>query len=238
MEIDRKLLDRISEVYSEEFGFERVLLKYKAAEISKYCTGDTMLDLGSGLGFLCQAFAPRFRSVLGIDGSERKVKMAVATNQYRHVDYQCTLFENFRPNHGYDFIVATNVLEHMPDSQAFLGNLCQWLTPRGRAVLTVPNALGLHKRIGKHMGVIDDYYQLTGDDHAKGHFRTYDSSRLREELVSAGLAVDGIGGILLKPLSHKQMESWDPQVVDALYEIGKDLPEYCSSLIAVVSKKQ
>jgi hypothetical protein len=85
------------------------------------------------------------------------------------------------------------------------------------------------------MGLIEDYYSLTSADHGKGHTRIYDSRLLRGEFQKAGFQVDHLGGILLKPLSHQQMEAWDQRLVDALYEVGKELPEYCSSLIVVGS---
>jgi len=38
--------------------------------------------------------------------------------------------------------------------------------------------------------------------------------------------------VLLKPLSNSQMESWDPDIIEALYEVGKELPDYCSPIYA------
>jgi hypothetical protein len=36
------------------------------------------------------------------------------------------------------------------------------------------------------------------------------------------------GGIFLKLLSNTQMLSFDdPKLVDAMFELGKDLPQYC-----------
>ena len=83
------------------------------------------------------------------------------------------------------------------------------------------------------MGLINDFYELTSADLAKGHRRVYDLLALEEEFLSVGYKILHLGGILLKPLSHKQMEAWDLRVVDALYEVGKQLPEYCSSLLIV-----
>jgi hypothetical protein len=84
--------------------------------------------------------------------------------------------------------------------------------------------------------VIDDFYKLTESDVGKGHKRIYDKDSLKLDFESAGLTIEYLGGILLKPLSHKQMESWDKKVVDALFEIGHELPDYCSSLIIVGRK--
>ena len=100
----------------------------------------------------------------------------------------------------------------------------------------VPNATALHKRVGLHMGLIDDLYALTSDDVEKGHLRIYDRAALEAEISAAGFGSIHARGILLKPLSHSQMESWDPKTVDALYEVGKELPDYCATLMIVGEK--
>ncbi len=228
-------LDGIALNFSEDEGFEKVLMKYKISAISGFCIGDSMLDIGCGVGALTRTLAPKFNQVVGIDGSDIKISKARQYNAAHNISYLCTLFEDYVPARLFDFIVSTNVLEHVHDPVAFLQRLKSWLSPNGLLVMTVPNALGLHKRIGKAMGLLHDFYDLSDADIQKGHKRIYDSERLKNDFINAGYQVNQIGGILLKPLSHKQMESWDPRIVDALYEVGKELPEYCSSLIIVAS---
>jgi 2-polyprenyl-3-methyl-5-hydroxy-6-metoxy-1,4-benzoquinol methylase len=221
--------------FSEDEGFEKVLMKYKISAISGFCIGDSMLDIGCGVGALTKTLAPKFKYVVGIDGSDIKIIKAKRYNSAQNISYVCTLFENYAPANSFDFIVSTNVLEHVDNAAEFLQRLKSWLTPKGLLVMTVPNALGLHKRIGKAMGLIHDFYDLTNADIQKGHKHVYDRERLKNVFVNSGYQIKHVGGILLKPLSHKQMESWDPKIVDGLYEVGKELPEYCSSLIIVAS---
>ena len=190
-----------------------------------------MLDVEWGA--MTKAFENRFKRIVGIDGSEVKITKANQWNSGSSIEYILTFFEDYKPDQKFDFVVSTNVLEHVDDSVAFLKQIKGWLNPGGQVIMTVPNALGFHKRIGKHIGAINDYYKLTEADYGKGHKRIYDKETLRKDYVDAGFEVSYLGGILLKPLSHKQMESWDKKVVDALYEIGHDLPDYCSSLIIV-----
>jgi 2-polyprenyl-3-methyl-5-hydroxy-6-metoxy-1,4-benzoquinol methylase len=230
-------LDDIAKFFSEDTGFERTLMKYKILEIEKFCKGRTMLDIGCGVGTLTKALSSRFEKVVGIDGSRIKIQKAKKNNPASNIEYIYTLFEDYDLLTNFDFIVSANVLEHVDNPDIFLKKIKSLLSPNGRVVMTVPNALGFHKRIGKAMGLIDDFYQLTDADVEKGHKRIYDSKMLCNEFVSAGYRIDLIGGILLKPLSHSQMESWDLNVVDALYEVGKELPDYCSSLIILATHK-
>lgn len=236
MAFTKEELDTIAGNYTEEVGFEVDLQKYKIAEISKFLYGKSMIDVGCGVGAMTKAFENNFERIVGIDGSEVKITKAQQWNAGQNIQYILTFFENYQPTGKFDFAVSTNVLEHVDDSIEFLKRIQSWLTPGGKVVMTVPNALGLHKRIGKSIGVIDDYYKLTDADYGKGHKRIYDKHSLKSDFENSGLQVEYLGGILLKPLSHKQMETWDKKVVDALYEIGHELPDYCSSLIIVGRK--
>ena len=229
-------LDRIFDVYSEEEGFERVLMTYKTHEVLGHVRGGAVLDLGCGVGSLCRALADRVESVVGLDGSPVKVERARQLNGAANITYVCALFEAWTPDRTFDSIVCTNVLEHVKDVPAFLQICRKALAPGGRLIATVPNALGLHKRIGLEMGLIDDLYALTAADRAKGHERIYDRQRLESDLGAGGFEIACSGGILLKPLSHEQMASWDRPIVNALYKVGKELPDYCSSLIVVGTK--
>lgn len=236
MAFTREELDKIAEHFSEEFGFEATLQKYKIAEIGKFIRGDRMLDVGCGVGAMAKAFQNRFKQIVGIDGSDVKIKKATQWNSAPNIEYKLTLFEDYQPDFKFDCGISTNVLEHVDNPVSFLERIKEWLNPGGQVIMTVPNALGLHKRIGKHLGVIDDFYKLTEADIGKGHLRIYDRDLLQKDFEAAGFTVSYLGGILLKPLSHKQMESWDEKVVDALYEIGLELPDFCSSLIIVGSR--
>ena len=232
-----KNLDNIYNLYSEEVGFENVLLKYKIQSIKPHLKGKRLLDVGCGLGFLCREFADNFDDVVGIDGSSEKINRANQINAHPNVTYIKTMFEDFNPQNKFDTIIVTNVLEHVGNAIVFLESLKEMLSLSGRIIITVPNATGLHKRIGKHLGLISDYYMLTNADLEKGHQRLYDIEKLKLDVNAASLSVSIIEGILLKPLSHSQMETWDLEICDALYEIGKELPDYCSSLMAVCERK-
>lgn len=233
----KKELDEIALIYSEEKGFEQVLQKYKIRSIKNHIKGKRMLDIGCGVGFLCKAFCKNFERIVGIDGSLCKIKIAKEKNSDPIIEYIHTLDNEFNSKEKFDCIIVTNVLEHVLDDNAFLCRVYDMLNSDGQLIITVPNALGLHKRIGKQMNLIEDYYTLTDDDRAKGHKRIYDKNLLENAVMNAGFKCVHSEGILLKPLSHSQMVSWDIEVCDALYVIGKELPDYCSSILLIAIKK-
>lgn len=232
---DDRLLDEIYRHYNEEDGFEFALIRYKIAGITPHLYGSSLLDMGCGVGLLCNAFADRFSRIVGVDGSALKIARARQMVRHPHVEFVNAMFDEFFTTERFDTILATNVLEHMTDPGTFLSHLINMLAPGGQIILTVPNAMSLHKRIGKQLGMIRDYLELTAADLEKGHHQVYTRETLAATLQTSGLQLTCMEGILLKPLSNRQMESFDPHVCDALYEIGKELPDYCSSILAVAS---
>ena len=239
---EQELLDLIARSYNEEDGFERVLMRYKVQAILPLIRGGGhALDVGCGYGHLCRVLSEHCRSVVGVDGSPEKIARASAENRPVNVSYHCSLFEDWEAPRRFDAIVATNFLEHVADPVGFLTRCRDLLSDGrdgsgGRVIVTVPNALSLHKRIGRAMGLIDDFYALTQADREKGHLRIYDRDRLAADFRSAGLRPVVSSGILLKPFSHKQMEGVDPKIVDALLEVGKDLPDWCTSLLVCAER--
>lgn len=230
-------LDIISHEWCEEEGFERVLVRYRIREIEIHSRGKRLLDLGCGVGIVCRAMAKKMDQVVGVDGSSKKILQAKRLTKNDNVTYVHSLFDDFVPNKIFDTIVLTNVLEHIQEPVDLLRRAWSWLKPGGIVIATVPNALALHKRIGKHMGLIKNYYELTEADLSKGHKRIYDANRLRNDIEAAGLQVVVLKGVFLKPLSSSQMEIFsDDELFDALYEVGKELPEFCSSLLVCAEK--
>lgn len=82
------------------------------------------------------------------------------------------------------------------------------------------------------MGLIPRCNSLNERDKQMGHRRVYDFETLREDLEGAGFSINYLTGIFLKPLSNAQMASWDERILDALFEVGKELPEYCAEIYA------
>ena len=229
-------LNDIADSWTEEEGFERVLVRFRIQEVRQYSRGSRLLDLGCGVGFLCRAMADEMSVIVGVDGSSHKIARARKLTKCDKISYAHSLVEVFEPAGEFDTIVMTNVLEHVEEPVMLLRRISNWLAPAGVVIATVPNALALHKRIGRHMGLIDDFYALTPADRSKGHRRNYDGELLRTDIIAAGLVVRKLIGFFLKPLSSSQMESFDEDLFEALYEVGKELPEYCSSLIVLAEK--
>jgi len=229
-------LDEIAADWCEEDGFERKLVDLRIREVRARTRGKRLLDLGCGVGILCRELAAEFDVVVGVDGSSAKLGRARELSAGSDIEFVCCLLEDFVPDGRFDTIVALNVLEHVDDPVALLTRARDWLRSTGVLIATVPNAWALHKRIGKRMGLIRDLHELTPADHQKGHKVVYDPTTFRADFEAAGLRIVELSGILLKPLASSQMLQFGDEYAEALYELGKELPEYCSSLLAVAER--
>ena len=132
-----------------------------------------------------------------------------------------------------DLIFLIDILEHLHDPLLMLNKVKNYMTPEGYVVIIVPNANSIHRQIGKEMGFISTIYDLNERDHEVGHQRYFDFNSLGELLAKSGLEIVNKSGILLKFLPNKEMENLSNEYCDALFEVGRNLPEYCGEIFWV-----
>jgi SAM-dependent methyltransferase len=104
----------------------------------------------------------------------------------------------------FDWVVAIDVLEHLPDDGAFLQELRRVLRPSGRAVVTVPNgdARLLANRLKRRLGMTPEKY---------GHTRAgYTVAELRAALEAAGFA----------PVAHGGYSRFFTEIVELIVNYG------------------
>jgi 2-polyprenyl-3-methyl-5-hydroxy-6-metoxy-1,4-benzoquinol methylase/uncharacterized protein YbaR (Trm112 family) len=102
-------------------------------------SAEWILDTGCGGGWLAKAIAPKGQKVISMDISDinpiRAVKNVPVSNHYGLV---ADVFElPLNPN-SIDCIVASEIIEHVPDPGKFLQELYNILKPGGRVVVTTP----------------------------------------------------------------------------------------------------
>lgn len=217
-------------------NFDDVLMKYKFQTALPYLKPDYLLDVGCGTGhfiYLLNRFYPR-ANFWGMDLDCEKLKIA---RKFVKGTFYCCEFERAVYSNEWETITAFNILEHTEDHGVFLKLCYESLVDNGRLIITVPNATALHKRIGVLMD-ISEPYQLTEADIEKGHKHTYSISFLKGIMKDVGFRIRAVKGVFLKPFpSDVMMQHYSPELFDALYELGKELPEYCSSIMVVGEKR-
>ena len=105
--------------------------------------GKRVLDVGCGGGLLSEAMAERGAEVLGIDLSERALKVAELhlLESGRQVRYRKTAVEELvlQEPASYDIVTCMEVLEHVPDPAAQVEACARMLKPGGHAFFATIN---------------------------------------------------------------------------------------------------
>lgn len=224
----------VLEAFSDAVRFNR----WMADTIRPYL-GESVLEIGAGIGNLTRHLIRRRKRYIATDIDEEHLARLRARLQHRPnlEARRCDLSRAADFEHlpeCVDTAVCLNVLEHVPDDVAGLRNLLGVLRPGGRAILLVPQGQGAYGRI----------------DEALGHQRRYSREQLRHILVEAGFQVEQVldfnriampgwllNGRLLgrSTISPFQLKAFD-RMVWLWRRIDRWLPWQPASLIAVARK--
>jgi SAM-dependent methyltransferase len=129
-----------------------------------------VLDAGCGGGATLRYLRERYAHARGLELSNEAV--AYARERGRDVtqgSIEAMPFED----ESFDLALALDVIEHVPDDGAALGELRRVLKPGGTLLLTVPALMLLWSR----------------HDEANGHYRRYTAGGLRRRVEVAGFEV-------------------------------------------------
>lgn len=217
-------------------NFDEILMKYKYRAAFPYIEKMNLIDVGCGTGQFIHMLNKEFpaENFYGMDQDCLSVKVA---RKYVHGSFYCMEFEQSNYDGDWGTLTSFNVLEHVENEDLFLSRCYASLEQDGRLILTVPNATALHKRVGDAMG-ISKPYKLTNADIEKGHKRVYDMSILETAVRRHGFEIIAIKGVFLKPLSSEMMmQFYSRKLFDALFMVGKELSDYCSSILVVGLKR-
>jgi SAM-dependent methyltransferase len=153
------------------------------------CRGERLLDLGCGFGRHAFEAARRGAKVVAVDAAADEVGQVRATigamldaGEIRADDEAGAVQGNALAlpfaDGVFDRVIASEVLEHIPDDGAAMCELARVLRPGGTMAVTVP-------RFGPeavNWALSNEYHDVPG-----GHVRIYRRSTLVERLKRAGL---------------------------------------------------
>lgn len=145
-------------VAAGEAGFEMHLARYRRAARSIGRRG-RVLDAGSGAGFGAAFLAGLGHDVVGIDADEAAVAQARADYPGPELLVGDATALPF-PAAAFDAVVCFEVVEHVADPAALVGELARVLRPGGLLAVSTPNARmeRLHARAA---GLPDNPYHLS-----------------------------------------------------------------------------
>jgi len=142
-------------------------------------------------------------------------------------------------NLKFNAILATHVFEHFYDTIAVLKKASNWLVPKGRIIITVPNAESIHRKLAVKMGLQKSIYDLSARDIEVGHVRVYDLDLLKKHVNQAGdynIVVES--GLFLKTVHLNLMKSYSDDLLKALFDISDEIPSrLLGNILMVIEKK-
>ncbi|MDZ4229369.1 MAG: class I SAM-dependent methyltransferase [Patescibacteria group bacterium] len=117
--------------------------RHIVAVLDRYCQGKTVLDFGSGVGTLALYLARQGKQVTGIEVAPKAVAVAKKSAAKFRLDNQVKflLGDIFKSNlkQKFDFVICSEVLEHLHDDGRALDKIYSLLKPTGRLLVSVPS---------------------------------------------------------------------------------------------------
>lgn len=171
---------------------------YKFSLIKKYLPKKPnnqirFLDLGCGEGHFCQLLKQKgyYSDYLGLEFSQEQVKKARRRGfAVRHANLNKKIP---LPDASFDIILASEILEHIYDTEFFLEEIHRILKPEGILFLTTPNIASLGSRIKLLFGIrpaaIDVRVRNTS-----GHIHGFTISDLKALFSDTGFTVKCVTG--------------------------------------------
>ncbi|MCO6475574.1 MAG: methyltransferase domain-containing protein [Phaeodactylibacter sp.] len=100
---------------------------------------NSVLDVGCGKAWVAQRLCPKGISVCSMDISTINPQRALERYPYdNHYGIVADAYNLPFREGAFDCIIASEIIEHVPDPGAFIGSLLEALRPGGRLVITTP----------------------------------------------------------------------------------------------------
>jgi 2-polyprenyl-3-methyl-5-hydroxy-6-metoxy-1,4-benzoquinol methylase len=110
----------------------------RAQWVLERVSGGRLLEIGCGNGGMTRLLAPRVDKVLAFDISTPSL-VALRQLGLPNVEAVEGMVEHFEPAAPFDWIVMSEVLEHLRDPAGILRRCVGWLAPGGTLLLTTPH---------------------------------------------------------------------------------------------------
>lgn len=207
-----------------------------------------VVDVGCGVGRWAKAFLERGHEVIGVEPSPGMVAAARAADLgpgfgLRHASVEEVSLDDC----SVDAVVAMGSVQYSPDPAASIARMARWLRPGGQMWVLVDSLGGL---VAELLRRGDDAQALLRAESAIARFSNgtqsvehhlFDSARLEQAFVAAGLEDAAVSGLLVgwnskdRDIAQQELvDDWDRSLqreralagVRAVADLGKQLLAY------------
>ena len=229
--------NRLDEIARDSWyvaGIAPRTIEYSGAVFSRYIRGGAILELGPAEGAMTIELMKLSRDITLVDGARTFCDILI--EKFPAAKVICSLFEDYRPDKKFDYIILGHVLEHVDDPVGILTLVKSWLAPEGLVLAAVPNARSLHRQAAVIMGLLSCEDQLNETDRHHGHRRVFNPESFRSCFVQSGFKIKVFGGYWMKPVANPQIEAnWTPKMLNAFMELGERYPDIAAEIYVIAT---
>jgi len=145
--------------------------------------------LGCGTGFISRKLVDK-NEVYGVDVLSESLKCAkeagIRVKRWdvrKGLPYRSEMF---------DIVLATEILEHVFDTDALLSEIWRVLKKGGILVVSVPNVCSLKSRINVVLGGLPSYVEYHCRKGTAGHIRGYNLPAIKSQLEEHGFRIEEV----------------------------------------------
>lgn len=114
--------------------YERPRIEWMLHEI----LGGTVLEVGAGNGGMTALLSPLADKVIALDLCQEAIG-AIDELKLSNVVTVCDFVEQYSPSTSVNWVIVSEVVEHLRDPAETLRRCVTWLKPGGRVLLSTPN---------------------------------------------------------------------------------------------------
>lgn len=186
-----------NKVYSQEY-LSTSLDPFKMAhilELTDYKYRIKILDLGCGNGLMMDVLRSKGCVLEGIDIAPSVVRTARKKGFTTH---QLSLEGKWahKITNKFDLVMASEIIEHIFDTDRFLEEIRKVLTKNGELIITTPNVASLGRRALLLLGK-NPILEITARKSDVGHIRYFTRSEMRNLVSEHGFVVDHLSSTVV-----------------------------------------
>jgi 2-polyprenyl-3-methyl-5-hydroxy-6-metoxy-1,4-benzoquinol methylase len=214
-----------SALYDPDTDVDRHYTRATGTRIRRWFRpGDAVLELGCATGAMTALLAAGHPvRIEAVERSAAYAERARARELPRTTIHHGDIPEA-TPAGRFEHIVATNLINELPDPGAFLAHCAERLAAGGLLHLTANNPRSLHRLVAREMGLLEDLHAVSDRGARYPSAPLFDAETIEALARAAGLHCVHREGIVVKPLTNAQLAELPDAVIDGLDALTRELP--------------